>query len=213
MVLCSVLRRPAGLARGNRMKKLAVGFVILIQMFSVLSAYSRQDESTRKERPVVICRVWAEVKDFSQRDRAFLHVSLENTSARDVIVKGIEIRLNGLGGSDRAALRGSQRSYVSWVDPESKSPLKVSLDSRGQLAYSEKKLTLQATKNVEFTLDLAKLEWTDEFSSAALPGGTLYAVVPAGTYEIQVNVNGENSYGHLKIESNKPKIEIHRPSE
>ena len=162
-----------------------------------------------KERPIVTCRVWTEVQGFSGDKLVLMHVSIEDNTDQDVMVTGFEVRLDPLAGTKRDAPSENSHSYLSWVDPETRLSLNISLDSQGQLQYPRKKLTVRAGKTAEFTLDLTKLKWTDELSSIAPPTGSLYGIVREGTYEISVVLNGKNANGRWTIRSNKRTIRIH----
>jgi len=184
---------------------------LTVALFSFLPS-AVQNGSSVSHVPL-ICRIWTETQSFSRRDPAVLHVSVENTTGQDINITGIEVRLSRVDRSDQEVLHGTQRTYWSWIDPETKLPLKITFNARkGELSRPEKKLTLHAKRSVEFVVDLAKFEWTDELSSTAPPTGSFYGVVREGAYTLSLSLNALASGGHPKFESNQVSVEIHGAS-
>jgi hypothetical protein len=176
-----------------------------------LSVYDlRHLSAASQDRPVVKCEIWIPSTQPSESQTSLLHVLIQNTTPHDAIIKGIEVRLTGKTIPDGNVLGGSQGSYWAWVDPETKSALKTSFDPKRGLTYPAKKLTLPAGKKLDFSLDLRQLRWTNELSSALPPSATLQAIVPQGSYEVIVNLNGEWNEGQLSVESNKVLLEIRK---
>ena len=195
------------------MRKRVLMITLLVTSLCVPEANLAQTEPVAgAQKPAVKCRVWAANSAPSQPPSTLLHVSIKNDTPGDVIIKGIEARLNEKGSLPGGVLHGSQNSYWSLVDPETKVPLKITYNSKGGLTYPEKRLTLEPGKSVEFTLDLKRLEWANELSSGLPPSGEFHAVVEEGLYDVSLVLNGQSSVGHVRAESNKTRIEIHRPS-
>jgi hypothetical protein len=196
------------------MQRLLLILVLSAQVPYAYGAWPSQNGPTpEKEKSTVRCRIWTETQAFIRQAPAILHVSVENNTAQDVIIKGIEARLNDKESSRTGTPWEGSHSYLSRIDPETGLPLDVKLDSRGQLSFPDRKLTLKAGKSIEFVLDLARLKWTNELSSVLSPPGTFYGVVREGTYEISLSLSVYDSSGYLNVDSNKSSIQIQDKSE
>lgn len=190
--------------------------LVVILLAGILGAYSawasQNDSPPTAKRSVVTCRIWTETVEPSQQPSTLVHVSVENNTSEDAVISGMAARLIERDSQPAVAIHGGPNAYWSWVDPETKTSLEVTLDSEGRLIYPEKKLRLQTGKTVEFTLDLAKLKWANELSSALPPTATLYGVVQDGIYEVGLDLSGQGSEGPFSVGSNKTKIDILRKS-
>jgi hypothetical protein len=184
--------------------------MLTIGLFGILGL--RYPSAASQDKAAVKCEIWISSTQPSESQTSLLHVLIQNTTAHEATIKGIEVRLTGNVSPQDSVVGGSQGAYWAWVDPETKSALRTSFDPKSGLTYPEKKRALPAEKELDFSLDLRRLQWESELSSALPPSAPLQAVVPHGTYEVTLNINGSWNARPLSIESNKVTMEIRKQS-
>lgn len=121
------------------MKRRAPKFFILTMLLCGQEVFLPQKSVTcAQQKPEVRCSTWIESRQTSQEPPTLLHVSIEDGTSNDALIRGIEVRLNEKRTQSTADFHRTDNSYLSWVDPETKSPLKITYDSKRGLVFPEK---------------------------------------------------------------------------
>src|SRR6267154_2341334 len=184
-----------------------ISSALIMALLAAYFATPLEQSGSVKASLRVRCFVTTEKTVIERGKAVIVHVRIDNASQEDVVISFMSAYLQVRQRSNSREPYLPVRRYSSAVDVETASALRLVNDPKTAWSYPERRLTLGAGKEVELTLDLASLEWT-ESNAAGLPFFHLFGVVTNGAYELDFNLDGYGSSGKFAITSSKTILEI-----
>ena len=189
-----------------------ISIVLVAVLLSNCIALPHKQVASLKERQQVTCSIRMEKTIIARNGAVVVHVLIKNNSPEEVLITSMMAHLQVRQVANSREFYLPMRSYLSRIDVETGSALKLVKDPKAGWSYPERKLALGSKREIELTLDLAALIWSEE-SAPSLPFAQLYAVVANGAYDLEFTLEGRSGDDRLLVTSEKAMLEIQKQPE